>query len=309
MSDQQIKDYLKKFAILTKEDLVKHIEQLKKNTNPNTKLISELVWVLEDFYFNFLPSEKRLNNHVSEVISKPFEERVKEDTDKCQVIEKPFFLDEVIEASEVSCKNTNSTRYKSSDGNFHPIEKIKVSSEQIKKLKVKENVEKYKNHLLNFKHPKKDLYDIIQIISCNDIVELENIDMELEEIFSIKEKTNPLVFPKNAEIHKEEDKLVKGIEGIKESNGKTDYSEIDWDIVDLMAKRFNNNKHKYPQGNMLKPIEEKELLFAGYRHLRKMLQPIDDDSESFLEHLIAVMCNMQMLYQQKKLKNSDKIKN
>ena len=90
--------------------------------------------------------------------------------------------------------------------------------------------------------------------------------------------------------------------GVKETKNKTDYSEIDFDILDLMAERFNANKHKYPKGNMLKPIDEKELLFAGFRHLKKMIQPIEGDEETFLQHLSSVLCNMQMVYQQIKLK-------
>lgn len=92
--------------------------------------------------------------------------------------------------------------------------------------------------------------------------------------------------------------------GKKENSGKIDYSEVDLDILDLMANRFNANKHKYPQGNMLKPIEEKELLFALFRHLKKMIQPIDSDPETFEEHLAAILCNAQMVYQQRKLKNN-----
>lgn len=90
-------------------------------------------------------------------------------------------------------------------------------------------------------------------------------------------------------------------EGKKENNGKIDYSEVDFDILDLMANRFNANKHKYPHGNMLKPIEEKQLLFALFRHLKKMIQPIDSDPETFEEHLSAILCNAQMVYQQRKL--------
>lgn len=94
--------------------------------------------------------------------------------------------------------------------------------------------------------------------------------------------------------------------GKKENDGKTDYSEIDFDILDLMANRFNSNKHKYPHGNMLKPLEEKQLLFALLRHLKKMIQPVDNDPETFEEHLASILCNAQMVYQQRKLnKNLD----
>ena len=48
---EQIKEYLQKFRITSKEQLATHIEELKRNTVPNTKLIRELVYVLEDDYF------------------------------------------------------------------------------------------------------------------------------------------------------------------------------------------------------------------------------------------------------------------
>ena len=48
---------------------------------------------------------------------------------------------------------------------------------------------------------------------------------------------------------------VKETEGIKESNGKVDYSEINLEILDLMAERFTANKHKYPKDNMKKIID------------------------------------------------------
>lgn len=48
---EQIKEYLEKYNIKNKENLDSHIEELKRNTVPNTKLIRELVYVLEDDYF------------------------------------------------------------------------------------------------------------------------------------------------------------------------------------------------------------------------------------------------------------------
>jgi len=48
MTETQIKEYLNKYSITTKEGLAKHVEELKRNTKPNIGLISELVYVLED---------------------------------------------------------------------------------------------------------------------------------------------------------------------------------------------------------------------------------------------------------------------
>jgi hypothetical protein len=98
-----------------------------------------------------------------------------------------------------------------------------------------------------------------------------------------------------------EEYLGKKVEGIKDQNDKIDYSEVDFDILDLMAKRFAANKHKYPEGNMLKPIEEKSLMFAMFRHWKKILNPVENDPESFEDHIAAIFCNAQMVLQQRKL--------
>lgn len=126
------------------------------------------------------------------------------------------------------------------------------------------------------------------------------IDSIISE-FTEAEKRGRTIRHKPSGILGVEDAAKIMTKGKKENSGKTDYSEIDFDILDLMANRFNANKHKYPQGNMLKPIEEKQLLFALLRHLKKMIQPIDNDPETFEEHLASILCNAQMVYQQRKL--------
>jgi len=96
-------------------------------------------------------------------------------------------------------------------------------------------------------------------------------------------------------------------EGIKETNGKVDYSEINLEILDLMAERFTANKHKYPKGNMKKPIDIKSLEWALFRHVKKMIQPIETDEESYKDHLSAVLCNASMILDQ--LKNNNESTN
>lgn len=94
-------------------------------------------------------------------------------------------------------------------------------------------------------------------------------------------------------------------DGIKESDGKVDYSEINFDILDLMAARFEANKHKYPKGNMLKPIEVTKLLWPIFRHWKKMMFTLKDDIETFEDHLTAIMCNCSMILDQLKLKQDE----
>ena len=91
--------------------------------------------------------------------------------------------------------------------------------------------------------------------------------------------------------------------GEKETDGKTDYSEINLGILDLMANRFTANKHKYPVGNMKKPIDIKSLEWALFRHVKKMIQPMKEDTETYKEHLAAVLCNASMILDQ--LKNNE----
>jgi hypothetical protein len=87
-------------------------------------------------------------------------------------------------------------------------------------------------------------------------------------------------------------------DGIKETNGKLDYSEINFKLLDLMAKRFMENKVKYPKGNTKKTLDKNEILWAAFRHIRKMIQPIKNDPETFEDHLAAVATNMSIILDQ-----------
>ena len=89
---------------------------------------------------------------------------------------------------------------------------------------------------------------------------------------------------------------------MKEVEGKIDYSEINLELLDLMALRFNKNKDKYPYGNSKNEIEANQLIWAAFRHIRKILQPIEGDPEDIKDHLAAVGCNMSMALDQINLK-------
>lgn len=97
-------------------------------------------------------------------------------------------------------------------------------------------------------------------------------------------------------------KVFEKSEGIKKVDNKYDYSEINLQVLDLMAERFSKNKAKYPKGNMLKPIDKSKLVWAAFRHIKKMLQPVGNDSETFEDHLAAVLCNMSMTLDQLNIK-------
>ena len=86
--------------------------------------------------------------------------------------------------------------------------------------------------------------------------------------------------------------------GKKETEGKLDYSEINFRLFDLMAKRFMDNKHKYAKGNTLKDVNKDDILWAAFRHIRKMIQPIENDPETYEDHLAAVATNMSIILDQ-----------
>lgn len=83
----------------------------------------------------------------------------------------------------------------------------------------------------------------------------------------------------------------------KESEGKLDYSEIDWNFIDAVATRMSKNKDKYEPGSFKKMNEKEieEVKQALFRHIRKILQPIPNDPESESDHLAAIGCNAMIL--------------
>jgi hypothetical protein len=106
MTEQQIKDYLEKYSLTTKEKLAEHITQLKRNTKPNLELVSELNYVLvdeENLFFNVFsrekivgdlegmnkPPQKRLTLHIENVINDTQQEK-----------KSAMFLDEVLAEKE-----------------------------------------------------------------------------------------------------------------------------------------------------------------------------------------------------------------
>jgi len=90
----------------------------------------------------------------------------------------------------------------------------------------------------------------------------------------------------------------KPFAGKKETANKSDYSEINLGILDLMAERFSANKNKYEKGNSKKPLDKQQILWALFRHIKKMVQPIEGDEENFKDHLAAVLTNCSILLDQ-----------
>ena len=88
--------------------------------------------------------------------------------------------------------------------------------------------------------------------------------------------------------------------GIKENNGKLFY-ELDWEFIEMMAKRMAENKgDKYPRFNWKNEIELEELNQALIRHFIEVQKQNYKDNEDEYGHLTALACNaMMMIYQLK----------
>lgn len=143
-------------------------------------------------------------------------------------------------------------------------------------------------------------------------------------------KQENLVFPKDSEIHKEELPPHKELdfslllsdwvdrmswtkdrpvtftvsEGVKDSNGKTDYSEIDWTFIEGLAKRMNKNKEKYEPFNYHKPMDVNLLKQSLLRHVIEILKGEYNDAGQEYGHFFATALNSMMIYYQ--LKNNPK---
>lgn len=98
-----------------------------------------------------------------------------------------------------------------------------------------------------------------------------------------------------------EDEIIRLIvPGIKETDQKLVY-DIDFEYIEMMAKRMQLNRGKYPVGNWLKPIDVDELKQALFRHCIEIMKGNYSDEQEF-GHLIAMGCNAFMIIQQLKNK-------
>ena len=220
----------------------------------------------DSFFTGYFKSRRQINDHLDSVLN-IYQNKVTED-----IINKPKCSPQCF--CDGSCKkpqekNTNSTRHKSQAGETHK-ELDLVAKDWAKKISD------------NIKSKSKD--DVIISSNRGEKDTMEYLD-------NLRNTLNK----SHIEIIKE---VQEEKQGIKESNGKTDYSEIHLEILDLMAERFTANKHKYPRGNMKKPIDIKSLEWALFRHVKKMIQPIETDEETYKDHLSAVLCNASMILDQ-----------
>lgn len=195
MTEEQIKEYLEKYSLTTKEKLAEHIEQLKRNTNPNLGLISELVFVLadeENLFFNVFPREKEVKGweYLNTIMTS--EERVKnfvllelenpKIVGDLEGINKPphravssHFLDEVLEDLSQKENKTeenkgHSTRLKANT----PMEGKKESDGKLYYELSWEFIEEMAKRMANNKSDKYPLYNWKKNIDVEDLKQAIN---------------------------------------------------------------------------------------------------------------------------------------
>jgi len=202
---------------------------------------------------------------------------------------------------EQKLKNSDSTRHKSQSGEAHP--KIlgecvvfnsnpinctwfqTLTGEAFREDKLSEAYQKEQREL-NKGLAEKEVF--------------KKLEIRPEDIWNATKKEGIKKSIDSYESFKGNDKF-KPFTGKKETEGKSDYSEINLGILDLMAERFQANKGKYEHGNSKKPLDKQQILWALFRHVKKMVQPIEDDEESFKEHLAATLTNCSIILDQLEL--------
>lgn len=122
---------------------------------------------------------------------------------------------------------------------------------------------------------------------------------------STRHKANPSTFYDLCAGVCENNDLIKSAKerGKKEIENKVDYSEIDWDFIEQLAKRMSKNKDKYVVNNWKAPTDIEKLKQALLRHVLEVLKGNYADGKDELGHLEAIALNAQFLnYQIKNIK-------
>jgi len=94
----------------------------------------------------------------------------------------------------------------------------------------------------------------------------------------------------------QEEVIVSKINGKKESDNKLSY-ELDWNFIEAMAKRMEQNKDKYPPYNRKKPMDIESLKQALLRHTIEVMKGNYTDIEDY-DHLQSLSLNAMFIYYQ-----------
>ena len=274
MTDAQIKDYLKKYRIDSEEQLAKHIEELKRNTKPNNEIIFPLVDLLlnEKSVLNsfFAENKIRTNFYKDDVIT------VKDGFKDLQGVIN-YFLDSDFD-TYFAYKGGQliSQDFKKATKTLTPffLDEVLFSYQSLEDGKFKDNTVTYTS--TRHKAREEGRYHPYPLTSEKDDVITNSSRGEKE--------------------------TMEYLQGVKETEGKVNYGELDFDYIDSMALRMSKNLEKYPPKNWQKKMDIEELAKSAIRHARKILQQIENDEETLEEHAIALGCNGMMINYQLKVK-------
>jgi len=266
-SSRQINDHVKDILDLgqIKGSSTRHKSQ---NGETHTKTCIEIIKEKQDKYYPFL----RVNFQVGE-----------NGSEGCKVYTNFHTINEVKEYM----KDTDYTHYFVYDINGKKISWGSVNKDS-KNNQISAEQNKTEENLVFQKDSEIHKDDVITKISRG----------EKETIEYLKPS---IVSELGEELHFDKDfNLIKS--GVKETNGKTDYSEIDWDFIEGLAKRMNKNKEKYEPFNYHKPMDVNLLKQSLLRHIIEILKGEHNDAGQEYGHLFAVSLNSMMIYYQ--LKNN-----
>jgi len=95
--------------------------------------------------------------------------------------------------------------------------------------------------------------------------------------------------------------------GFKEESKKTNY-ELDFEFIQQLAERMNENKFKYQPYNWKKPIEIEKLKQSLFRHVVEIMKGNFKDEDRDFGHLEAIALNSMFInYQLKNIKQNETI--
>lgn len=185
--------------------------------------------------------------------------------------------------------NYNSTRHKSQNGEAHWSKSPSIVDFREDRLSEANQQNQREQEVISQWESKKEIFP--------------NVIWNDEKKKGIKKAIHDYKYatPKSVEELLSNMSAYDSATGFKETAGKTDYSEINLGILDLMAERFQANKVKYPKGNTKKSLDKQDIIWALFRHVKKMVHPIEGDEETFKDHLAAVLTNCSIILDQLEL--------
>ena len=279
---ESVKNYLLKNNINSEEQLAIHILELRRNTftKPILFELVDLLYNKKSVLLSFFAqknNKKEILNFTelekSIITEKEQEKLSREHIEKS----KPMFLDEVLERIE---KQQPTVTFSTTDYTF-PVQMrrgkiIKYNKEN----GVKQTNKKYTTTLSqeNFKGCQEYSTNTFEVLLWDEEKVLENL--------------------KGYEGYSTD--IIEG--GKKETENKVDYSEIDWEFIEGLARRMSNNKEKYEPFNYHKPMDVNLLKQSLLRHTIEILKGEHNDAGQEYGHLYAVALNSMMIYYQ--LKNN-----